>query len=159
MKFIIFAISLLLNLTAFAAGTESTPVANAQVTDYAEGKAAIEKKDYRAAVKAFSAALKKEPKSADILTMLGFSVWNENIKNKDQALDYYNQALKIDPSHIGANQYMGKLYVKINSMDKAKAQLAILQKICGNDDCTEYKDLKKMIESAGKTNSSDKLEY
>ena len=60
------------------------------------------------------------------------------------SMKYYRAALKIDPNHLGANEYLGELYLKLKQPAKAKAQLAKLEKICGTD-CAEYKTLSRNI--------------
>jgi tetratricopeptide (TPR) repeat protein len=42
------------------------------------------------------------------------------------ALEYYNRALALMPKHLGANEYLGELYVELGQMDKAKERLAVL---------------------------------
>ncbi|NCU47181.1 MAG: tetratricopeptide repeat protein, partial [Candidatus Fonsibacter lacus] len=51
-------------------------------------------------------------------------------------------ALKINPKHIGANEYLGELYLQTKRPDEAKKRLEVL-KACN---CEEYKELKEKIE-------------
>jgi tetratricopeptide (TPR) repeat protein len=62
----------------------------------------------------------------------------------DEALDYYNRALNLEPKHLGANEYLGELYLELKQPDKAKERLAVLKAACG--DCEEYQDLKTKID-------------
>ena len=62
-----------------------------------------------------------------------------------EAEAWYLKALKLNPKHLGANEYLGELYVMTGQMDKAKARLATIAKICGNTTCEEYGDLAKAI--------------
>jgi hypothetical protein len=66
-----------------------------------------------------------------------------------EAESWYLKALKLKPGHLGANEYLGELYVLTGHMDKAKARLAAIAKICGNTNCEEYKDLDKAISAKG----------
>jgi hypothetical protein len=59
-------------------------------------------------------------------------------------LNVIKAALKIDPNHLGANEYLGELYLKLKQPAKANAQLAKLEQICGTN-CAEYKDLAQDI--------------
>ena len=52
----------------------------------------------------------------------------------------------IDPNHKGANEYLGELYLKLDQLEKAEAQLARLDDIC-TFGCEEYNDLKAAIET------------
>ena len=62
---------------------------------------------------------------------------------------YYDKALAMDPSHKGALEYQGELFVTLGQIDKAKANLARLNRICLFG-CEEYDDLKAAIEHAPK---------
>jgi tetratricopeptide (TPR) repeat protein len=78
----------------------------------------------------------------DILNYLGYS--HRKLGIMDGAEDYYAQALKIDPDHKGANEYLGELYLEIGAIDKAKRQLARLDAICAFG-CVEREDLARLI--------------
>jgi hypothetical protein len=49
----------------------------------------------------------------------------------------------MEPKHLGANEYLGELYLELKMPDKAKERLAVLKAACG--DCEEYEDLQKKI--------------
>ena len=49
--------------------------------------------------------------------------------------------MKIDPKHVGINEYLGELYISTNRLDKAKERLKILE-TCN---CEEYSELKNLI--------------
>jgi hypothetical protein len=57
---------------------------------------------------------------------------------------HYNEALRIEPKHRGANEYLGEAYLMVNNVAKAKEQLATLDRICFLS-CKEYSDLKRSI--------------
>jgi hypothetical protein len=57
---------------------------------------------------------------------------------------HYNEALRIDPKHKGANEYLGEAYLMVNNLPKAKEQLAVLDKLCFFS-CREHSELKKSI--------------
>jgi len=82
---------------------------------------------------------------ADVLNLLGFS--NRKLQNYDTALEYYQQALQLEPEHKGANEYLGQLYVETGKLDKARERLAVLDKACFFS-CREYRSLKRSIEAS-----------
>ncbi|MGL4574231.1 MAG: tetratricopeptide repeat protein [Burkholderiaceae bacterium] len=127
---------------AFAADTESTPVQNARVDDYAAGKAAVDAKNWSKAAEHFKKVVAQDPKNADGWNMLGYS--NRWMGKTDDAFAAYGKALALQPNHKGANQYIGVAYLKTNDLLKAEAQLAKLDSICGQS-CEEYKSLAKAI--------------
>jgi tetratricopeptide (TPR) repeat protein len=87
--------------------------------------------------------VKANPNNADGFNLLGFSL--RNSKRYPEAIFNYKEALRIDPAHRGAHEYLGQTYVQTKQLDKAKELLASLEKICGTQ-CEEYVDLKKSID-------------
>ena len=81
---------------------------------------------------------------ADVLNLLGYS--NRKLQNYDTALEYYQQALQLEPEHKGANEYLGQLYVETGKIEKAKERLAVLDDACFFT-CSEYRSLKRSIEA------------
>jgi len=136
-----FAVAII-SSPVIAAGTEETPAANAADMDFVAGKSAIQAKAWQAAIKSFSKVVVREPNNADAHNYLGYA--HRNLGKMDESFRQYNLALKLDPDHKGANEYIGVAYLKVNQPDKAKEHLARLEKICGKK-CEEYEDLAKAI--------------
>jgi tetratricopeptide (TPR) repeat protein len=78
----------------------------------------------------------------DVLTYQGFA--NRKLGNFDAAIGFYSAALKLNPEHRGANEYLGEYYVETGQMTKAKAQLAKLDLIC-KFGCEEAEELRRWI--------------
>ena len=74
--------------------------------------------------------------------LLGYSY--RNAGQIDKAFDEYAIALKLDPKHKGALEYVGVAYLLDHKPEKAKESLAALKTICG-ENCEEYQDLAKAI--------------
>jgi tetratricopeptide (TPR) repeat protein len=89
-----------------------------------------------------TAITQKDPNNADALNLMGFSL--RKTGQTDLALQYYNRALSLMPRHLGANEYLGELYVELGQIDKAKERLAVLRAACGN--CEQAQDLTEAIE-------------
>jgi cytochrome c-type biogenesis protein CcmH/NrfG len=98
--------------------------------------------DYNQAIATAQDYLQDSPHDADGYNLLGYSL--RKLGNFPQAKRAYDRALRLDPGHVGAHEYLGELYVQTGQIDKAKAQLATLEKICGTD-CTEYRMLAQSI--------------
>jgi tetratricopeptide (TPR) repeat protein len=107
----------------------------------------VASKNWSAATPALAAYVKANPGSADGFNLLGYSL--RHLKKYDESLAAYQQALKLDPRHKGAHEYIGVAYVEMKQLDKAREHLAALDKIC-RFSYEEYRDLKKAIESAAK---------
>ena len=156
-KNIIFSIvfSAFLISSSFAAGSSDSgssstetkydmAVTHIKVAKKFEEKDKIEKakKRYEKAQKLLLQSNKKYPNKADTLNYLGFTT--RKLGDFENGEKYYLQGLKIDPKHIGINEYLGELYVATNRHNLAVERLGVL-KGCN---CKEYDDLKAII--AGK---------
>jgi Flp pilus assembly protein TadD len=126
---------------SYAVESDSDPVAAAD-PDYAGGKKAIEARDWNTAIGSFSAAALRAPDNADIQNYLGFA--HRNAGKLDLALRHYQRALKLDPRHRGAHEYIGEAYLMMKDLGKAEEHLAALDRICLLP-CEEYSDLKARI--------------
>ena len=137
-----FVAALLLGTStaAFAVDEQVTPD-NAANPDFTATKAMVDAGKYEDAMPNLLALDKATPNNPDVLNLIGFSL--RKTGHPDQALDYYNRALALKPDHLGANEYLGELYLELKMPDKAAERLAVLQKACGN--CDEYQDLKTKI--------------
>lgn len=79
----------------------------------------------------------------DVLNYLGYA--HRKLGEFGRAENYYAAALDLDPSHLGANEYLGELYLELGKIDKAKSQLAKLESLC-DFGCAEREDLARLIE-------------
>ena len=110
--------------------------------DFAQGKRAVEARDWKAAIKWLTAADKRGGRNADIQNYLGFAYRNDG--QLDVSFKHYEQALKIDPRHRGAHEYIGEAYLMTRNLAKAEEHLAALKRVCPAV-CEEYDDLSKKI--------------
>jgi Tfp pilus assembly protein PilF len=106
---------------------------------------AITNKDWGRARTELNAALREDPRNADIHNLLGYTARKSSTPNLPQAFEHYKTALKIDPQHRGAHEYIGEAYLMDNQPAEAQKHLAALEKICGNQSCEEYADLAKSL--------------
>jgi Flp pilus assembly protein TadD len=110
--------------------------------DFAAGRAAIEAKDWPAAIRALSSAALRDTRNADIQNHLGYAY--RHTGQMDLAFTHYQRALQLNPRHRGAHEYLGEAYLMVNELAKAEEHLVALEKICLIP-CEEYDDLKKAI--------------
>jgi len=132
--------------TGWSADETPSPAA-ATDTPLASARAQIERKDWVGAASALADYVKANPGSADGHNLFGYSL--RHLKKYDESLAAYREALRIDPRHKGAHEYIGMAYVEMKNLDKAREHLAALNKICFLS-CEEYRDLKKAIETASR---------
>lgn len=109
----------------------------------ADVRVMIKSQRWDAAIRTLKAIVANSPNNADALNLLGYSLRKSG--DYDNAQGFYLKALKINPRHKGANEYLGELYVETGQLAKAKAQLEVLAKLCGNTTCEEYQDLAEAI--------------
>ncbi len=126
---------------------ETTPAANQEDADFAAGKKAVERKDWKGAVESLHKALARLPENADLHNLLGYSY--RHLGDLDNSFKHYKEALRIDPRHRGAHEYIGQAYLKAGQPEQAAEHLATLEKLCGKN-CEEYRDLAKAIANYNK---------
>lgn len=105
----------------------------------------LAEKDFKAASDKAQMFVQAEPWEADGHNLLGYSLRQQ--KRYDEAQVAYVRALKLDPNHLGAREYLGELFVQTGNLAMAKAQLSEIEALCGTS-CTEYEALSKSIASA-----------
>ncbi len=110
--------------------------------DYSAGETAAMDGKFEIAVGHFTKAVNADPTNADAYNMLGFS--HRKLGNVDLAFENYNAALEIDPSHLGANEYIGELYLETGDLANAEKHLETLDEACFFG-CMAYTDLKSAI--------------
>lgn len=108
---------------------------------------AIEAKDWSKALADLNQAAREEPRNADVQNLLGYSYRKRATPDLTRSFEHYNNALKLDPNHKGANEYIGEAYLMDKKPAEAEKHLARLEVICGNKTCDEYQDLAKSIAS------------
>ena len=109
----------------------------------------INKQDYKAALTHLEAEIATNPDSADAWNLTGFAA--RNLGDYARSEVAYDRALAINPTHKGALEYKGELYLKLGNLAGAEALLARLSKVCSFN-CVEKKELAEAIEAYKKAN-------
>jgi Flp pilus assembly protein TadD len=107
-------------------------------------RAKIDAKDWNGAIADLQKLAISNP-HADVYNLLGYSL--RNTGDYAQARTFYAKALDFEPGHLGAHEYLGELYIKTGELDKAKAMVVKLEKLCPAG-CEELADLKKDVAEA-----------
>ena len=107
-------------------------------------QAAIAAGDYASAQLALKVALAADPGNADLHNLYAYALRKGPNPDMDLVFKHYQEALRIDPKHRGAQEYIGEAYLMVNNLPKAKEHLAALDKLCFFG-CSEYTELKKAI--------------
>ena len=138
----LLAFAALSSVPALADPTEDDPLASQLDPDYAAAKAAIEAKEWKTAIARLSSAALRDTKNADIQNFLGYA--HRQLGEMDAAFRHYERALKLNPRHRGAHEYVGEAYLKVGKLRNAEKHLSALRKICLIP-CEEMDDLQKAI--------------
>jgi len=140
------ATALVLGATSVAlamAPTSDPPAASkAGDPDFAKAKAMVEAKDYKGAIPLLQQVVVKDAKNADAFNLLGFATRKSG--DAQGSLQYYTQALALDPKHVGAHEYVGQAYLMLGRLPDAEQHLARLDALCVFG-CAEHRSLKAAI--------------
>ena len=124
--------------------SSSAPAARPANPDFANAKAAIERKDYAGAIAALNRVTQAEPRNPEAWNLLGFATRKSG--NPRGSLAHYQKAMEIDPKHLGAHEYMGEAYLMLDELANAEILLKRLDSFC-TFGCQEHKMLKSAIEN------------
>ena len=83
--------------------------------------------------------------SADWNNLMGYSLRKQRVPDLDAAERFYLEALRLDPRHRNALEYLGELYLMKGDLPSAEKRLATLDRLC-TFGCEQYTDLKKAVE-------------
>jgi tetratricopeptide (TPR) repeat protein len=84
----------------------------------------------------------KDRNNPQVLNLIGYST--RKLGDIDKGIDYYHQALAIDPNYTKARQYLGEAYLQKDDVERAKEQLMEIADRCGGP-CDDYELLVKAI--------------
>lgn len=133
---------------AFGGGGASTSTSSTpRDADYAAAEGAVKAGKYADAIPLLQKVVARDAKNADAWNYLGFS--NRKLGKFSEALADYEKALAINPDHLGANEYLGELYLETGDMPKAEERLTKLDRLC-TFGCEEYRALKAAIQAKKK---------
>lgn len=121
------------------------PTVLARDPDYLKVRSMIEAETFESALGLLLGLRTDFPREAEVHSLIGFSL--RKLGRYDEALVSYLEALSLDPEHLGANEYLGELYVETGRIDLARERLAVLERVCGTD-CEEYRELAEAIAGA-----------
>jgi len=136
----------LIALPGAALAADSSPPMRAAPRDpvLEQVAAATARNDWSEAQATLRQALARNPDNADYHNLYAYSIRKGPNPDMSLVFKHYNEALRIDPDHRGAHEYLGEAYLMVGNVAKAKEHLSVLDKLCFFP-CDEYTDLKKAI--------------
>ena len=109
-----------------------------------QARAAIDKQDWAGAQKILRDGLPRNAASADYHNLYAYSMRKGDKPALDLVFRHYNEALRIDPKHRAAHEYIGEAYLMSGNVPKAKEHLSQLDRLC-TFGCEEFTKLKKEV--------------
>jgi tetratricopeptide (TPR) repeat protein len=109
---------------------------------YRQAVAAIEAQHFAEAIELLEKHVWRYDHDADGHNWLAFAYRKSG--NLDEAFKHYRRALAIDPSHLGAHEYIGEAYLMAGKMPEAEQHLKALAALCAAR-CEQYHDLENAI--------------
>ncbi len=150
-KHLILILALALSLAGLGAPTVATAAASGDTSGsettrsrYERAVDLVEAADYEDAIRILEKLRRKEPDDPDVLNLLGYA--HRKLGRLEPALELYLDALVIDPRHLGANEYLGELYLETGQLEMAEERLAELAAACPSG-CEERDELRQAIEA------------
>jgi tetratricopeptide (TPR) repeat protein len=104
----------------------------------------VAKSDWPRARELAREAVVKNPSSADYHNLYAYSLRMGDKPEMDLVFKHYNEALRLDPKHRAAHEYLGEALLQTGNLEKAKEQLRTLDNLCFFA-CKEHSMLKKAI--------------
>jgi cytochrome c-type biogenesis protein CcmH/NrfG len=133
--------------SAFAAGTpDPVPAPEPKPKDAILERYDLAKgrQDWPAAAAALKEGVANQPGNAEYHNLYAYALRKGANPDMNLVFKHYNEALRIDPKHRGAHEYLGEAYLMVGNVAKAKEHLAQLDKLCFFG-CAEFSELKKAI--------------
>ncbi|MCC6211873.1 MAG: tetratricopeptide repeat protein [Burkholderiales bacterium] len=118
-----------------------------------QARAAIARQDWTLAQAILRDAVAREPRDADLHNLYAYSLRKGPRPDMDLVFRHYNEALRIDPRHLAAREYLGEAYLMSGNVAKAKELLAELDGLC-KPGCAERADLKRAISTFERQHAS-----
>ncbi len=140
-------LALLLAVLAVASPTNAAMTADGQmiiVPEYVKAEEIVKNGDFESAIPLLNETLRQYPAHASAWNLLGYI--HRRLGKFDEAEQYYEGALTLNPNHIGALNYMGQLFLQTGRPDKANILLSRLKEIC-TDGCEELDHLQTAIDT------------
>ena len=111
----------------------------------ASARSAIKAQEWTRALFDLNQAVQEDPRNADVHNLLGYAYRKRASPDLAKAFEHYKLALRLDPKHMGAHEYIGEAYLMDKKPVEAEKHLTQLATICGNKTCEAYVDLARAI--------------
>ena len=129
---------------AVAAGGDAWSSGPSEDSAITQAQQAIQAKDWARAAAVMREALAAHPDNADYHNLYAYSLRKGPNPDMNEVFRHYEEALRLDPKHRNAHEYIGEAYLQVGNLAKAKEHLAALDKLCFLP-CEQYSELKEAV--------------
>ncbi|MEM7744491.1 MAG: tetratricopeptide repeat protein [Pseudomonadota bacterium] len=119
--------------------------------ELAEATALIEAEHYKEALPLLEQLAEQARGNADVFNLLGFAY--RKTGDLENSAPAYERALFLDPDHVGALEYQGELFLTLDNIEGAEANLEKLMRACAWP-CEEAEELTAAIAAWRAVNTS-----
>lgn len=141
----------LLWLSSLSALSEPRPEPYGGGADhFSDTRQALRSQQWSQAIEALKQLTREMPEivdDAEFHNLMGYTLRQANPTNLGAAVDHYQQALRIDPGHVQAREYLGQAHLMQGRRDLAQAQLQAIERHCKGQDCQAWRNLHQAIEA------------
>ncbi|RZS53042.1 tetratricopeptide repeat protein [Sphaerotilus mobilis] len=138
---------LLSGACAQARGMEDLEPAPTAQSELSAARELLRQERWPAAVSELQALSRRRPDDAEVHNLLGYALRKTGAL--EPAFAAYRTALRLNPGHLGAHEYIGEAYLMAGRPDLARQHLDTLRGLCGVD-CEAYRDLADAIGRHGR---------
>jgi Flp pilus assembly protein TadD len=142
-----FLVAWIIALLAFpvaAAAADDSASAAPEDPVLQQARDAIARRDYTAAAGVLRDAVGRMPGNAEYHNLYAYALRKGPNPDMDLVFRHYNEALRLTPKNRAAYEYLGEAYLMVGNVQKAREQLAQLDRLCFFG-CSEYTELKQAV--------------
>lgn len=118
---------------------------------FSETRQALRSQQWLQALDALRQLTREMPEitdDAEFHNLMGYALRQASPSNLGVAVDHYQQALRLDPAHVQAREYLGQAYLMQGRQDLAREQLQAIERLCKGQDCQAWRDLHQAIQAS-----------
>lgn len=143
------ALAALVLLTSLFVLAEPRPEPYGEGADhFSDTREALQSRHWLQALDALRQLAREMPnivEDAEFHNLMGYALRQASPWNLGNAIDHYQQALRLDPAHVQARAYLGQAYLMQGRLDLAQEQLQEIERYCKGQDCQAKRDLQQAM--------------
>lgn len=116
--------------------------------DFVDTRRSLRDRDWTQALAHLETISRQNPEVIDrseYHNLMGYTLRHLGPDRLDKAISHYQEALRIDPTHIQAREYLGQAYLTMNRIDLAQEQLKRIEATCLSQTCEPWQSLNQAI--------------